>query len=151
MKRPAPLVAGALAGALAIAAGADWHVTSTRIDGALRAANAARSFCELTSLELEAAIIEARIDAKRDAALDAERLLELETGLQDTRLLAAFGVAPRGRARGVSVRVSCDGAAYLPGSTGEAAWRALRATGLCDPAEPLPAPDDEPSTLFVLH
>lgn len=149
MKRRA-LVAGALTGALAVAAGADWHATSTRIDGALRAAHAARSFCELTALGLEAEIIHARIDAKHDAARDAERLLELEAGLRDARLLAAFGYAPRGRARGVSVRVSCDGAAYLPGSTGAAAWRALQATGLCDPAPPVPAPDDEPRPL-VLH
>lgn len=145
MKRTALLVAAA-----AVAVGAGAHVQATGIEGALRAARDARTFCELASLGLEAEIIAARVEAKRDAVRAAERLFDLEEGLRDARLLAAFGYAPHGRARGVSVRVSCDGAAYLPGSTGEAAWRALRATGLCDPAAPVPPPID-PTGEIVLH
>lgn len=115
-------------------------VTATGIRSALRGAREARAFCARSALELEASILAARIEAMQHDVVATERLFELEGGLHDARMLAAFGYAPEGRARRVSVRVSCDGAEYLPGSNGEAAWRALQETGLCRPAAPVPAP-----------
>lgn len=118
------------------------------VSEARAAAGEARAFCARSALELQASILSARIEATGYAARASERIDDLELQLHDARLLAAFGYQPHGRARRVSMRVSCDGGAYLPGSNGEAAWRALRATGLCDPAEPLPAPEASPGLLL---
>lgn len=142
---------------LAIVAGAAAWV-GLGIRGAARdasearaAAGEARAFCARSSLELQALILEARIESTGYAASASGRLDDLELQLHDARLFAAFGYQPRGRARAVSLRVTCDGGAYLPGSNGEAAWRALRATGLCDPAEPLPAPEASPAAGLQLQ
>jgi hypothetical protein len=135
----------ALAAVAAVAAAAAWvglgiRGASREAGAALAAAGEARAFCARAS-------VDARLEATRAAALAGE----LERQLHDARLLAALGYQPHGRARRVSMRVGCDGGAYLPGSNGEAAWRALRETGLCDPAEPVPAPEASPAAGVMLH
>jgi hypothetical protein len=62
-----------------------------------------------------------------------QEVSQLRTDLDDARLLTLVG-GPRMRWRGGGV--TCDGGNYLPGSWGEAAHRALRQTGYCDPARP---------------
>lgn len=68
-----------------------------------------------------------------------EELQALKQEHADTRVLAAFGGA---KMRGPKVLrvVSCDGS-YIEGTFGEPAYRALRATGLCDPPSSLPGPE----------
>lgn len=108
----------------------------------------ARAYCAQSSLELQEQVLQARLEAKGDLAVALDHVAQLDGELGDARLLAALGYAPQGRARRVSVRVSCDGSIYLPGSKGEAAWRALRATGLCDSATPVPEPEPSPNPIF---
>lgn len=62
-----------------------------------------------------------------------QELSQLRTDLDDARILVLVGGPPmRWRGGGVT----CNGGNYLPGSWGEAAHRALRQTGYCDPAQP---------------
>jgi hypothetical protein len=118
---------------------------------AVAAAGEARAFCARSVLELQVTILEARIESTGYAEHASRRIDDLELQLQDARLLAAFGYQPHGRARAVAMRVACDGGAYLPGSNGEAAWRALQATGLCEPAAPLPVPEASPAAGLLLQ
>lgn len=75
----------------------------------------------------------------QELAAQSAKLERLEIALADTRVLAAFGGA---KMRGPKVLrvVSCDGS-FLEGTFGEPAYRALRATGLCDPPSSLPGPE----------
>ncbi len=84
--------------------------------------------------------LERELQATREqlAALDQllwatrSEVARLGAELADARILTLVGGPPR-RWRGPGV--TCDGSRYLPGSYGEAAHRALDATGFCDPAE----------------
>lgn len=82
-----------------------------------------------------------RLRHELDQQREMLHALQHETGridaeLQDARWLTLIG-GPRRRWRGGGV--GCDGGLYLPGSNGEAAHRALRASGYCD-ATTLPMP-----------
>lgn len=87
---------------------------------------------------LRAAELELQATVERLAAVEEllwltrSELTTLSSELDDVRALILVGGPPR-RWRGGGV--GCDGARYLPGSFGEAAHRALKATGYCDPAE----------------
>lgn len=75
---------------------------------------------------LELAEVQHQIDTLR---ADVARL---GVELDDARVLTLIG-GPKRKWRGGGV--SCDGGPYLPGSHGEAAYRALRATGWCEPSQ----------------
>ncbi len=81
----------------------------------------------------ELGLLRMEFDAHTERMAGEIALLRAE--LEDARLLAAFG--------SVSFRfgrVGCDGSLYPAGSNGAAAFRAYELTGLCRPAEELPAP-----------